>query len=128
MKALSVICGIGLLILWLVGLGSPNSTTWLAWWDAIAAVAAFIAAGSANTRQNAVAGAGVVALGIFVLWIVGLSTNGTPWQNWWTFAFACLMVVSAFAGTSIPTYRIESTSADRRSQEEAERNRFRKGA
>lgn len=98
MKALAIICGIGLGILWIAGLQSPMAAGWLTWLDGVGAVFSFAAAANYGTRASRVGTPAIVSAGLFALWIIGLVTNGLPWQNWWTFVFACLMGVAAIAG------------------------------
>jgi hypothetical protein len=98
MRPLSIVCGIGLVILWLVGLGSATSAPWLTWLNALGAIMSFVVASSVQTRTAAINTAVGTSIGLFALWIIGLSTDGLAYQNWWTFVFACLMGVAALLG------------------------------
>ena len=100
MRTLAVICGIGLAVLWLAGLSSPNAATWLTWLDGLGALASFVVAGGRGVRTTVMTGAVTTAVGLFALWIVGLSTNGAQFQNWWTFVFGCLMAFAAISGAA----------------------------
>jgi hypothetical protein len=91
-RVASVIFAIGLTILWIAGLSSPYSATWLTWLDGVGALIGYgIAFGTDNVanRVTRIGGPVALSIGLFALWIIGMSTNGAPWQNWWTFAFAC---------------------------------------
>jgi len=90
-RGVLVAMGIGLVILWIVGLGQ-HATPWLTWLDGLGALFAFaLAGGLAATASAALGGGGIFALaiGLGVLWIIGLSTHAVGWLTWWTFAFAC---------------------------------------
>lgn len=123
----AVILGIGLGILWIVGLNDPAAPGWLTWLDGVAALCSFaIAAAYPDTvrsRAGRAAAPIVLALGLFALWIVGLATHAVAWLSWWTFAFACAYVLLGIgAGASIrnvPGVRPET---------EADRERFRRSA
>ena len=84
-KTIALLCAIGLTILWIAGLGSSFSATWLTWLDGVCALIGY---GVAFGRPR-VSGPIGLAVGLFALWIVGMATNGATWQNWWTFAFGC---------------------------------------
>ena len=77
-----VALGIGLLVLWLVGL-SDLATRWLSWLNGAAGVAALVAAGSALGPERvtgSAAGSSVaIAIGLFVLWVIGLAAGATGW-------------------------------------------------
>jgi hypothetical protein len=96
-RGTSIVLGAGLLLLWIIGLAN-HATPWLTWLDAVGAVVAFgIAAAMVSHPPNyAMPVGGPIGLGIalFVLWIVGLSTNSTGWLAWWTFAFGCAFMVT----------------------------------
>jgi hypothetical protein len=103
-RGISIVLAVGLVILWLVGL-NRHATPWLTWLDVVAALCAFaIAAGIAGRTRGADVGAPVVlAIGLFVLWIIGLSTHASMWLVWWTFAFACaFLFVGVGAGAQRP--------------------------
>ncbi|HVV48805.1 MAG TPA: hypothetical protein VHO06_04025 [Polyangia bacterium] len=99
-RAISFILGLGLIILWLAGLSS-HASLWLTWLDGLGGLVAIAgAAALVEFGRGGTAGSGLLALGLFVLWIVGLATGATLWLSWWTFAFACAFFVVAGASTS----------------------------
>ena len=101
-RAISFVLGLGLVLLWLAGLSS-HASGWLTWLDGLAALIAIAGAASlVEFNRGGSAGAGGLALGLFVLWIIGLATGATLWLSWWTFAFACAFFV--VAGTSISSH------------------------
>lgn len=102
-RQFSVILGIGLIVLWIAGLSSPFAPAWISWLDGAAGLLAFLIAGS-NQQQpigaSARAQAGgplALAIGLFALWVVALSTAVIPWMTWWTFAFACAFLALSVA-------------------------------
>jgi hypothetical protein len=103
LRGLSIALGIGLVVLFMVGLGR-NATPWLTWMDGVAALGAFaIAAGALATSTSG--GGAVIGLGLLlgVLWILGLSTHAVLWLTWWTFAFSCaFLLVGLVASVSGP--------------------------
>ncbi len=100
-RGISVALAIGLVILWIVGLGD-HATAWLTWLDGLGALFGFaLAAGIVPGVSAAAAAAGPIALaiGLGILWIIGLATNASMWLTWWTFAFAiAFLLVGIGAG------------------------------
>jgi hypothetical protein len=100
-RATSIALGIGLLVLWIVGL-SHRATPWLTWMDGVAALAAFGIAGSMMGGSLGVVSGGPMGLGIAlgVLWIIGLARHDVSWLVWWTFAFGCAFVLLGIASAA----------------------------
>ncbi len=99
-RGISVALAIGLVILWIVGIGQ-HATAWLTWLDGLGALFGFaIAAGVAPgvTRAAAAGGPVALAIGLFILWIIGLATHAEVWLTWWTFAFAVAFLIVGVAG------------------------------
>ena len=100
-RGVSVALAIGLVILWIVGLGE-HATAWLTWLDGLGAQFGFaLAGGIVPGLSNAAAAAGPIALaiGLGILWIIGLATHTEAWLTWWTFAFAvAYLIVGIGAG------------------------------
>jgi hypothetical protein len=103
LRVISFLLGFGLIVLWAVGLGSEQATTWLTWLDGVAAVCAFSVGAIGGRRPALAAGSTdlLLAMGLFVLWIVALAHRATGWQAWWTFAFACVYLALGMAGVLI---------------------------
>lgn len=96
----SVVLGIGLIVLWLVGLGQ-GSAGWLLWMDLLAGIVS-IGAGVAASEERAPRWSRIgepVALGVAtaILWIIALARGVESWKTWWTFAFACAYFVVGIA-------------------------------
>ena len=108
LKRSCIILGVGLLVMWIPGLGSPTAPGWLTWLDGVGAFFTFIVSGSGSpyTDPYAVPDYGVetamdvsmksrlrrtfgISAYLFMLWIVAASTGAVAWMTWWTFAFAC---------------------------------------
>jgi hypothetical protein len=99
-----ILLGVGMLVLWLVGL-YHHATPWLTWADGLGALFAFVAAGSisaAISRNAMVAAPSAIAAGLFLVWIAALTTVASRWLAWWTFAFACGFLVVGLASGSRP--------------------------
>jgi hypothetical protein len=97
----SIILGVGLIALWLVGLAN-HATAWLTWLVGVGGLCAFgiAAAVSPDSRigerrgyATPVGGPIALAIGLFVLWIVALSIGATGWLAWWTFAGGCAFLI-----------------------------------
>src|ERR1043165_8687757 len=93
----SYIIGLGLALLWGIGLRvQPHAT--LLWFDAVGAVVAFAIGGLVDdTAQHNPAnafGPALLGLGLAVVWIVGVASSQPAWAAWLNFAFAvaCLAV------------------------------------
>jgi hypothetical protein len=86
----SIVLGVGMIVLWLVGL-VHHATPWLTWLTAVGAVAAFgIAAGITPDRRGLALPVGApigLSIALFLLWIVGVSSGATAWMAWCVFAF-----------------------------------------
>lgn len=99
-RAISALLGAGLIVLWLYGLGTPESA-WITWLDLFAAVGAFIVAGAVPSNASAAEHFGYPmgqGIGLLAIWLVGLLIGAAPSLVWANFAFACAYVVLAFAG------------------------------
>ncbi len=93
-----IILGIGLLILWLVQVAySGDAITWL---DGLGGVLSIVAGALLAPRLARAAHIGeplVLAIGLFVLWIVALAVGMPLWKAWWNFAFACAYLILTIA-------------------------------
>lgn len=115
-RAWSIVFGIGLGILWLVGLSTPGEGNWLTWLTGIAALGSFIlavVADPASPRRVRAGGAFTLSAGLFVLWIAGLAAGAQPYMAWWDFAFACGYLILGVSANSRPSRRIPSVEEDR---------------
>jgi hypothetical protein len=126
-KVWSVALGIGLAILWIAGFGTMGTASWLTWLDGLAALCAFVIAGSVSDASPVGARAGstgALAVGLFVLWIIAQSSAVVAWQSWWTFAFAC-----AFGLLAIATgFSSRSTFGQFRGTPSRDRDQFQRSA
>ncbi len=121
---LSTLLGVGLLILWVAELGSPDSPSWLTWLDGIAVLGAFgiaIYGQSMRTKGRRAAGPLIISAGLFALWIAALISNIVPWPTWFNFAFACAFLI---LGLLVGSER----RAEVRGPSEIEKERMRRGA
>ncbi len=88
----------GLVLLWVGGV-SHGEPAWLTWLDLIAGVVAFGSAGPfAESRRAGAVGWGLLALGLFGLWIAALANGERSWLASWT-------LVAAFAFLLLAGYR-----------------------
>jgi len=93
----SFLIGLGLALLWWIGLSLNHSVTML-WFDAIGAVVAFAIGGLVDDsyeRNPANAfGPAALGLGLAAVWIAGIATRQPIWFTWLNFiaAVACLAV------------------------------------
>lgn len=100
LKGWSLALGVGLAILWIAGLSATAAAPWLTWLDAVGAICAFVIAATvsdASDRNIRAGSTGALAVGLFALWIIGLSSAVPGWQAWWNFAFACASGILAIA-------------------------------
>lgn len=136
MRSGSVVLGVGLLVLWLVGLNRVDAVGWLTWLDGIAGILAFMISGSVSgsivdeeARIEGVwglrRGPFFLSIMLFGMWVIGLATSVPIWQTWWNFAIACgFMWVASIGGRGTDAARRGETIPLERRQEE----RFRRGA
>ena len=96
------ILGIGLAVLWWVGLSQNHAATIL-WFDAVAAVLAFgIAALLPDPEENTPSralGPAVLGLGLAAVWIVGMAAHQPLWASWLNFVFALSFIGVAASAT-----------------------------
>lgn len=88
--------GIILVGLWIVGLTSTDSRTWLAWVDGVLGVASLVISGAIPTymsRQSRMAILLTFAAVALVVGVMGVVTEGPVWQGWWTFACGCIYLM-----------------------------------
>jgi hypothetical protein len=94
--------GLGLAALWVTGL-SVDATTWLTWLDGIAAALCVLAVGLIPERRSSAGAAmclGLIACGLFAIWILGLHREATAWLTWWTFVAACATLLAAIGAAT----------------------------
>ena len=100
-RTLSVILGLGLVVLFIAGLNTAGAHGWLTWLDLVMAICSFTVAGvaapdaSKGTRSG---GPVAISIGLFALWIIALATGVVASMAWWNFAFACAFLVVGIAG------------------------------
>ena len=107
-RTISIVLAVGLVILWLAGL-SRHATPWLTWLDVVAALCAFAiaATASANLSRSATVGEPIaLAVGLGILFVVGLTTHAVRWLTWWTFVFACAFMLLGL-GEATETRRVD---------------------
>lgn len=98
------ILGVGLAILWWVGL-SENKAATVLWFDAVAAVLSFgMAALLEEPERNPsrALGPAILGLGLAAVWIAALSGHQPVWATWFNFVFAAAFLgvaTSAVLGT-----------------------------
>ena len=93
------VLGVGLAILWWVGLSNNHGAT-LLWFDAVAAVLSFGMAAlleEPERKPSRALGPAVVGLGLAAVWIGGLSAGQPGWASWLNFAFAMAYIGVATA-------------------------------
>jgi hypothetical protein len=100
----SYVIGLGLALLWVIGLGVNRHAT-LLWFDAVAAIIAFgigslVDETGEHNPANAF-GPAMLGLGLAALWIVGIASSQPAWVAWLNFPFAvaCLAVAVTAVGT-----------------------------
>ena len=90
----SIVLGIGLVILWIVGLadGQPH---WMGWLDLLGAAITFLVSGYVGSMSRAVQVAEPIALGVglIVLWVIGLSVGSAAGMSWANFGFGLAFVL-----------------------------------
>ena len=101
----SLIIGVGLALLWAIGLGLDRHAS-LLWFNAVAAIIAFSIGGLIQDEHDPANGVGlaILGLGLAALWIVGIASRQPTWAVWaqFPFAVACLAVaVMAASGRQI---------------------------
>ena len=98
------ILGIGLGLLWWVGL-SENQSASVLWFDAIAAVLSFGMAALIEDPERSPSralGPAVLGVGLAAVWIGGMAAHQPVWASWLNFAFAVAFLAvasSAVLGT-----------------------------
>ncbi len=98
------VLGIGLAILWWVGLSENQSATVL-WFDAVAAVLSFGMAALVEEPEHSpgrAAGPAVLGVGLAAVWIGGMAAHQPIWASWLNFVFALAFMgvaTSAALGT-----------------------------
>lgn len=101
----SLVIGVGLALLWAIGLMLDHHAS-LLWFNAVAAVIAFGIAGLVDDEHNPANafGPAMLGLGLAALWIVGIASRQPSWAVWaqFPFAVACLAVaVMAASGRQV---------------------------
>lgn len=131
MTTWSTIFGICLVSLWLVGLVSPQAASWMTWLDGAGGLLAFLIAstiGQNRSRSFLIGAPAALGLGLFAMWMIGILTNGTVWQNWWNFAIACGFVLVATAGGRKASMLVGIDELGQHPRSEKEQERIRRTA
>jgi hypothetical protein len=108
----SFVIGLGLALLWWIGL-SLNHSAGLLWFDAVGAILAFAIAGLVDdtvesSPANAL-GPAVLGLGLAAVWITGLASGQPRWVSWMNFLFAVVSLgVAAMAAAEGRRYQVGS--------------------
>ncbi len=100
-----IILGLGLILLWVVGVSSQGADGWLVWFDGIIGLCAIVTglAMSADSTSTTRSGAPLLtAIGLLALAIIGFAVVATLWLTWWTFGFACAFMLTGFLAMSLP--------------------------
>jgi hypothetical protein len=90
LRAILVSLGLGLAVVWLVGL-VDGSTSWLTWLDGVMALLTFLLAAKMSPDSGPIAasvGPGLIGAALAVLFVIGLAAHGSAWLVWFTFVFA----------------------------------------
>jgi len=133
-RSWSIVLGIGLAILWVAGMNDPYAPGWLVWLDGVAALISFLVAGMASdglVERRDAAGPFALALGLGLIWAIGLAERVVPWVAWWTFAFACAFAAVGVMARRGPVVRRDEDvieTLDRIGTMDRARDRFRRGA
>ncbi len=101
-RTLCLTGGIALFILWIVSLSTPESSRLIGWMDLAAAIFAMGLAGlGPSKRWVRATAAGCIGIGIVLtgVWIISFS-QAAPWQAWWNFALAVLMLVAGITAAA----------------------------
>jgi hypothetical protein len=92
---ISIALSMGLVVLWVAGL-CQEATRWLTWLMLVAGVIAFGGSSRFDESPRAgVGGWGALSAGLFLLWIIALSTHATGWLAWATFFAGCACALLA---------------------------------
>jgi hypothetical protein len=100
----SYIIGLGLALLWWIGL-SFKSNAGLLWFDAVGAVLAFGIAGlvddTVESHPSYALGPAILGLGLTAVWIAGMASGQPAWASWMNFLFAAAcLAVAVMAATA----------------------------
>lgn len=87
----SFIIGLGLALLWWIGLSLNHNAT-LLWFDAVGAVLAFGIGGlvddTVERKPSYALGPAMLGLGLAVVWIAGMASSQPRWVPWFNLLFA----------------------------------------
>lgn len=106
----SFVIGLGLALLWWIGL-SLNHNAGLLWFDAVGAVVAFGIAGlvddTVESHPSYALGPALLGLGLAAVWIAGMATRQPAWATWLNFLFAVAsLAVAVIAAAEARRYQI----------------------
>ena len=105
----SFLIGLGLALLWWIGLSVNHSAT-LLWFDAVGAVVAFAIGGlvddTVETNPANALGPALLGLGLAVVWIAALASHQPAWVAWFNFLFAAASATVAMLGLGARRFTI----------------------
>lgn len=108
----SFIIGLGLALLWWIGLSLNHNAT-LLWFDAVGAVLAFGIGGLVDDtfehQPSYALGPAMLGLGLAVVWIAGMASGQPRWVAWFNFLFAAAsLAVAVRAAAAGRRYQVAS--------------------
>lgn len=102
-KSWCVLLGVGLTMLWVIGLANNTSPSWLIWADGLAALASFVVGGFIPDERPLgrlpILGPYFLSIVVFAAWAIGFANLAPPWLVWWNFGFACCYFLVGFAAS-----------------------------
>jgi|SRR6516164_8524786 len=111
-----LLLGLGMAILWWIGLSRDHSATIL-WFSAVGAVLSFGCAGlidEPDEQPSAVFVPGLIGLGLGAVFAAGMAGGQPAWANWLNFVFALGYLGVAIAATVGLRRRVEAHAHLRR--------------
>lgn len=101
LKRLTTVLGVGLLALWAFGLGDARASAWVVWllglgslWSlGIALLSSDIPSQAERVTQPL-----ALAVGLFAVWLIGVTVDSVDWLNRWTFVAALAYLFLGISG------------------------------
>jgi hypothetical protein len=101
LKRFTTLLGVGLLALWALGLGDARASSWVVWLLGLGSLWSFgIALYSSDipSQVERVAQPLALAVGLFAVWLIGITLDSVAWLNRWTFVSAMAYLFLGISG------------------------------
>jgi|GEM_PF-918570 hypothetical protein len=124
LKRVSTLLGVGLLALWALGLGDTAASSWVVWFLGLGSLWSFgIALFSSDipSQSERIAQPLALSVGLFAVWLIGITIDSAQWLNRWTFVAAVAYFLFGVSGLTRRKRAAQVHPLEKRSEEKVKK-------